>query len=75
MELPSKDDYVEAYSTLFEKFEQDRNLPPGRGRPYEYEERILIVFFTMMMRGSKSIKLARNNAQIAEWAKNNHELF
>ena len=33
------------------------------------------VFFTMMMRGSKSIKLARNNAQIAEWAKNNHELF
>ena len=33
------------------------------------------VFFTMMMRNQKSIKLARNNAQIAEWAKNNHELF
>lgn len=33
------------------------------------------VFFTMMMRNAKSIKLARNNAQIAEWAKNNHELF
>lgn len=33
------------------------------------------VFFTMMMRNSKSIKLARNNADIAEWAKNNHELF
>lgn len=32
------------------------------------------VFFTMMMRG-KAVKLARNNAQIAEWAKNNHELF
>lgn len=33
------------------------------------------VFFTMMMRNTKAIKLARNNAQIAEWAKNNHELF
>ena len=33
------------------------------------------VFFTMMMRNTKSIKLARNNMQIAEWAKNNHELF
>jgi len=33
------------------------------------------VFFTMMMRNTKSIKLARNNLQIAEWAKNNHELF
>jgi hypothetical protein len=49
MELPSKDDYVETYFTLFEKFEQGRNQPPERGRPYEYEERILIVFFTMMM--------------------------
>jgi len=33
------------------------------------------VFFTMMMRSSKGIRLARNNAKIAEWAKNNHELF
>ena len=33
------------------------------------------VFFTMMMRNTKSIKLARNNMQIADWAKNNHELF
>lgn len=33
------------------------------------------VFFTMMMRTTKTIKLARNNMQIAEWAKNNHELF
>jgi hypothetical protein len=33
------------------------------------------VFFTMMMRNPKAIKLARNNAKIAEWAKNNHELF
>jgi hypothetical protein len=33
------------------------------------------VFFTMMMRNTKSIRLARNNMKIAEWAKNNHELF
>ena len=33
------------------------------------------VFFTMMMRTPKSIKLARNNAQITDWARNNHELF
>ena len=33
------------------------------------------VFFTMMMRSTKGIRLARNNAKIAEWAKNNHELF
>jgi hypothetical protein len=33
------------------------------------------VFFTMMMRNAKSIRLARNNVKIAEWAKNNHELF
>ena len=36
---------------------------------------IQAVFFTMMMRNTKSIKLARNNMQIADWAKNNHELF
>jgi hypothetical protein len=33
------------------------------------------VFFTMMMRNTKATKLARHNMQIAEWAKNNHELF
>jgi hypothetical protein len=33
------------------------------------------VFFTMMMRNPRSIKLARNNAKIGEWAKNNHELL
>ena len=33
------------------------------------------VFFTMMMRNPKAIRLARNNLKIAEWAKNNHELF
>jgi hypothetical protein len=33
------------------------------------------VFFTMMMRSPKAIRLARNNQEIADWAKNNHELF
>lgn len=33
------------------------------------------VFFTMMMRTPKAIRLARNNLKIAEWAKNNHEMF
>lgn len=33
------------------------------------------VFFTMMMRNPKSIRLARNNQEIATWAVNNHELF
>jgi hypothetical protein len=33
------------------------------------------VFFTMMMRNPKALRLARNNQKIAEWAKNNHEMF
>ena len=33
------------------------------------------VFFTMMMRNPKALRLARNNQTIADWAKNNHELF
>jgi len=33
------------------------------------------IFFTMMMRNTKSMKIARNNKTIAEWAKDNHELF
>jgi hypothetical protein len=33
------------------------------------------VFFTMAVRNSKTVKIARTNAEIAEWAKNNHYLF
>lgn len=33
------------------------------------------VFFTMMMRNPRTIKLARNNEDIATWAANNHDLF
>jgi len=28
-----------------------------------------------MMRNQKSIRLARNNQKISEWAKNNHDMF
>ena len=49
MELPSRDDYVETYFTLFERFQQGRNQTAERGRPYTYEDQVLIVFFTMMM--------------------------
>ena len=33
------------------------------------------IFFTMMMRSKKAIKLASRNAQISTWARDNHELF
>ena len=33
------------------------------------------IFFTMMMRGSKSVRIASRNQKIAEWAAANHELF
>lgn len=33
------------------------------------------IFFTMMMRGSKSVRLASKNLKIARWASANHELF
>ena len=33
------------------------------------------VFFTMAMRNPKTIRLARNNQKISDWAKNNYELF
>lgn len=36
---------------------------------------IQAVFFTMTMRNNNTARLARNNAQISEWARNNHELF
>lgn len=33
------------------------------------------IFFTMMMRNNRTIRLARNNTDISEWARLNHELF
>ena len=36
---------------------------------------IQAVFFTMMMRNARTIRLARNNKNISKWAADNHELF
>jgi hypothetical protein len=36
---------------------------------------IQAVFFTMMMRNQRTLRLARNNMKISAWATNNHELF
>jgi hypothetical protein len=36
---------------------------------------IQAVFFTMMVRSTKGIKIARNNTEISKWATANHELF
>jgi len=49
MKLPSQNDYVDTYFTLFELFQQGRNQRAGRGRPFTYQDQILIGFFTMML--------------------------
>lgn len=49
MKVPTMADYVETYFTLFERFQQGRKGPAGRGRVFTYEDQILIVFFTMMI--------------------------
>jgi hypothetical protein len=33
------------------------------------------VFFTMMMRGQRTVRFARKNLAITQWAQDNHELF
>ena len=38
-------------------------------------EELQAVFFTMMIRSQKGVKLARSNLKIAEWAQKNHMLF
>ena len=38
-------------------------------------EEIQAVFFTMMIRSSKGVRLARSNPDIATWAAKNHVLF
>lgn len=50
MKAPSKHDYVNAYFTLYERFEQEQGKQVShRGHPFDYETKSLIVFFTMMM--------------------------
>ena len=38
-------------------------------------EEVQAIFFTMVMRAKRTVKLARNNKEIEAWALTNHELF
>lgn len=49
MQAPSQADYVATYFTLFDRFQQEQDNPVHYGRPFEYEAKVLIVFFTIMM--------------------------
>jgi len=49
MQAPSKADYVTAYFTLFERFQQERGNLVHYGHPFDYEAKLLFVFFTIMM--------------------------
>lgn len=48
MWAPTRADYVKAYFTLFERFQQEREGVVHYGHPFEYADQVLIVFFTMM---------------------------
>lgn len=48
MQAPTRADYVRVYFTLFERFQQERGKDIHYGHPFEYADRVLIVFFTMM---------------------------
>jgi len=49
LQAPSKTDYVKTYFTLYEGFEQGQIDRTHRGHPYDYETKVLILFFTIMM--------------------------
>jgi hypothetical protein len=50
MQAPLMRDYVKAYFTLYERFEQEQKSPVShRGRPFDYETKSLILFFTITM--------------------------
>jgi hypothetical protein len=38
-------------------------------------DEVQAIFFTMLMRAKRTVKLARNNDEVKDWALNNHELF
>ena len=50
MDYPTLTYYVETICTLFDQFEQERltETGPKRGHPFEYEEKMFIVFFMIM---------------------------
>jgi len=49
MQAPSQADYVTVYFTLFDRFQQEQGNLVHYGHPFDYEGKILIVFFTIMM--------------------------
>jgi hypothetical protein len=49
MQAPSRADYVKIYFTLFERFQQEQGKHVHYGHPFDYEAKVLIVFFTIMM--------------------------
>jgi hypothetical protein len=49
MQAPSQADYVMAYFTLYDRFQQEQACSVHYGHPFNYEDKVLIVFFTMMM--------------------------
>ncbi len=49
MQAPSKNDYVKTYFTLYERFEQEQKAGVHRGHPFDYETKVLILFFTIML--------------------------
>jgi hypothetical protein len=49
MKAPSQTDYVAAYFTLYERFQQEQENAAHPGRPVDYEAKVLIVFFTVML--------------------------
>lgn len=49
MQAPSQADYVAVYFTLFDRFQQEPGNPEHHGHPFDYQTKILIVFFTLML--------------------------
>jgi hypothetical protein len=50
MKAPTQADYVKVYFTLFERYEQmQAERTAHQGHPYVYAEKLLIVFFTIML--------------------------
>jgi hypothetical protein len=61
MQALSMHDYVEAYFTLYKRFEQEQKSQGShRGHPFDYATQSLILFFTIMM-------VRRINAFKAQW--------
>jgi hypothetical protein len=49
MQAPSQADYVSTYFTLFDRFQQEQDNCVHYGHPFDYEDKVLIVFFTIML--------------------------